>query len=283
MYEKILVPLDGSKLAEVALIYAEELAGRLGSEITLVSVSDSAGAREYHKHQIYLGKIIEATRRRAAKYREQSKDKEIKTELEVLVGHPAEEILAYADTENIGLIVMATHGRSGITRWALGSVADKVVRATRTPVALIRAKGARPDVRKKGIMNKTLVPLDGSKESEAVIPYVKELADKLKTEVTLLQVVAEPFHASADAESYLEKTGRLLKSEDITVNYDTRVGAAAEEIIKLADEANMDMIVMSTHGRSGIRRWTLGSVADRVLNGGNTPILLVRARGARTK
>lgn len=283
MFEKILVPLDGSKLAEVALPYAEELAGRLGSEITLLSVSESAQAPEYHKHQIYLGKIIESTKHHAQKYREQSEDKEIKTELEVLVGHPAEEILSYADQADIGLIIMATHGRSGITRWAVGSVADKVVRATKSPVALIRAKGAWPDMRKKGILNKTLVPLDGSIESEAVIPYIKELAYKLKTEVTLLQVVAEPDDASADVESYLEKMVNLLKSEDITINYEIRVGAAAEEIIKLADEASVDMIAMSTHGRSGISRWTLGSVADRVLQAGNTPILLVRTTGTLTK
>ena len=75
---------------------------------------------------------------------------------------------------------MSTHGQSGIKRWAMGSVADKVVRATKRPVALIRAKGARTDLREKGILNKALVPLDGSKESEAVIPFIGELASRLK-------------------------------------------------------------------------------------------------------
>ena len=283
MYEKILVPLDGSKLAEVALPYAEELAGRLGSEITLLSVSESSGAQEYHKHQVYLGKIIEATRRSAEKYREQPEGKEVKAELEVLVGHPAEKILSYADKKDIGLIIMATHGHTGIRRWALGSVADKIVRASKRPVALIRAKGSRSHMRRKGILHKALVTLDGSRASEAIIPYIKELARKLNVEITLLQVVPEPRQDSEDAESYLEKTASLLKSEGITVNYYMKAGAADDEIIRFADEAGIDMIAMSTHGWSGIRRWTLGSIADRVLHAAHTPILLVRATGARKK
>lgn len=283
MYEKILVPLDISKLAEVALPYAEELAGRLGSEIILVSVSESTEAQEYHRHQVYLGKIIEATQHSAEKYHKPPDDKKIKAELEVLIGHPAEEILTYADKADISLIVMATHGRSGITRLALGSVADKIVRAAKIPITLIRAKGAQPDIHKKGILNKILVPLDGSPESEAVIPYVKEFAHRLKTEVTLLHIASEPHHASIDAESYLEKMGSLLKNEDITLNYDMRAGPAADEIIKFADEAQIDLIAMSAHGWSGISHWTLGSVANRVLQGGNTPLLLVRAPELPTK
>ena len=79
----------------------------------------------------------------------------------ILVGHPAEQIVDYADKEDIGLIVMAPDGRSAVRRWVLGSVADKVVRATNRRVTLIRAKGARPDVREKGILSKALAPLDG--------------------------------------------------------------------------------------------------------------------------
>ncbi|MCK4723172.1 MAG: universal stress protein, partial [Dehalococcoidia bacterium] len=156
--------------------------------------------------------------------------------------------------------------------------ADKVVRATKRPVALIRAKGARPDVREKGILNKALVPLDGSKEGEAVIPYIEELASGLKAEVLLLQVGP----SKADTEDYLEKVSDRLKSKGITTRFEVRVGDAAGEIIKLADEIDADVVAMSTHGRSGIGRWALGSVAERVLNARNTPLLLVRAPGAST-
>ena len=170
MYEKILVPLDGSELAELALPYAEELAGRLGSEVNLLAVSRSAETESYHEHLIYIERMVEPTKRGAERYRKKPYEGAIKVESVVLVGHPAEEIVDYADKADIDLIVMATHGRSGIRRWALGSVADKVVRATKRPVALIRAKDARSDVREKGILNKALILLDGSKEGEAVIP-----------------------------------------------------------------------------------------------------------------
>jgi nucleotide-binding universal stress UspA family protein len=296
MYDKILVPLDGSELAEVALPYAEELAGRLGSEGTLLYVSESAEGQYHRIPQFYMEETAKATRRGAERYLEKPEGKAIKVESAVLVGHPADEIVAYADKEDIGLIVMATHGRSGIKRLALGSVAEKVVRTAKQPVALIRAKGARPDVREKGMLNKALVPLDGSKESEAVIPYIEELASKLKGEVVLLQVLAQTYHVitggegiseipytdeemeplRASAGDYLKTVAGGLEGKGITTRSEVRVGAVAEEIIKLADELYVDMVAMSTHGRSGVSRWAFGSIADKVLHAGNTPLLLVR-------
>ena len=297
MYEKILVPLDGSELAEVALPYAEELAGRLGSEGTLLYVSESAEGQYHRIPQFYMQEMAKATKRGAERYLEKPEGKAIKVESAVLFGHPTDEIVAYADKEDIGLIVMATHGRSGIKRLALGSVAEKIVRTAKQPVALIRAKGARPEVREKGMLNKALVPLDGSKESEAAIPYIEELASKLKGEVVLLQVVAqayrvihgggdgsaqipyteeemEPLRASAG--DYLKTVAGGLEGKGITTRSEVRVGTAADEIIKLADELYVDMVAMSTHGRSGVSRWAFGSVADKVLHAGNTPLLLVR-------
>ena len=138
MYEKILIPLDGSELAEIALPYAEEMGVRLGSEITLLSVSDSAEAPEYHKHQVYLDGVADSTKRGAKRYLEMPEEA-IKVEKAIVVGEPAEEIVDYAEKEGIDLIIMATHGRSGISRWTLGSVAEKVVRAGTTPVLLVRA------------------------------------------------------------------------------------------------------------------------------------------------
>lgn len=302
MYEKILIPLDGSELAEVALPYAEELAGRLGSEITLLAVAESEESQDYHKHQLYIQHLVEPTKRLAEKYLKKPGDKLIKVESTILTGHPADEIVAYADKEGSSLIVMATHGRSGIRRWSLGSVADKVVRAATQPVALIRAKGARPDVRERGILNRALVPLDGSKESEAIIPNIEELASKLDAEIILLQVLERAYHMwaggeasslipytdaemeplKAQAASYLEEVISLLNNKGIPTRPEVRVGSPAREIIKLADETDSDMVAMSTHGKSGFSRWAFGSVAEKVLHAGNTPLLLVRIPQAGT-
>lgn len=292
MYEKILVPLDGSEIAEVALPYAEELAGRLGSEITLISVSHSAEEQDQQMFQFYIQKTVESVRERA--------ERAIEVDSAILVGNPAEEIVDYADSGNIDLIVMATHGHSGIRRWALGSVADKVLRATGRPVVLVRAKNAHPYMHKKDILSKMLVPLDGSKESEMVFPYIEELVSKLGGEIIFFQVLALAYHVhiSGDAavqvpytekemeplkmsaQSYLKKMGSKLKERGIPTKYEVRVGAAGYEIIKLADEINADLVAMLTHGRSGIGRWVFGSVAERVVRSGNTPVLLVRSPGA---
>ena len=169
---------------------------------------------------------------------------------------------------------MSTHGQSGIRRWTIGSIANKVVRATKRPVALVRAEGTRPEVPQKGMLRKALLPLDGSKESEVAIPYVAELASRLGISVVLLQVLAIGYKALA--EDYLEKIGAQLKQKGVTVESRVMYGEAATEIINLAAEIHADVVAMSTHGRSGIGRWVLGSVAERVLYEGNTPLLLVR-------
>ncbi len=149
---------------------------------------------------------------------------------------------------------------------------------------------------------KILVPLDGSKLGESALPHVEELVSKLspeaKVEVTLFRVIPPQFHyADVDAPGmqipytkeemtqieknamdYLSKTGEALRSKGVIVKPEVSTGSAAEEIIRIADETNVDLIAMSTHGRSGLSRWAFGSVTDRVLRGGNVPILVARAR-----
>ena len=148
-----------------------------------------------------------------------------------------------------------------------------------------------------------LVPLDGSKIGEAALPYVEELVSKLvqaqKVEVTLLQVVSSLTHYVVAGEAaasvpyteqemeqikkkamdYLDKAGEGLRSKGAIVECKVGVGKAAEEIIKVADEINAGLVAMTTHGRSGLTRWALGSVTDKVLRGGNKPLLMVRALG----
>jgi nucleotide-binding universal stress UspA family protein len=278
MYQKVVVPLDGSPLAEVALPYAEEVAGKTGSDMILLTVLPSEEPEEYYNHHTYSRKIVEITKRQVVKYLADSGNQTIKVAAATRVGNPAEGILDYVDKGYMCLLVMATHGRSGVGRWAVGSVADKVVRATtRQPLLLIRAKGAHPDVRAKRILKKALVPLDGSPVSEAVIPYIAAVASSLQMELTLLKVIPKTNHAFSDAEAYLQGWCQQLAEKGIAASPEVRAGSPADQIIDLADETASDMVAMSTRGQSAVSLWSLGSVAQKVLLGGNTPLLLIRA------
>ena len=306
MYKKVLVPLDTSELSEMALPYAEELAVKLGSELVLLHVGTLADGPDTAGHNIYLNKITAATEAKIKKSRSLLPGATVKVTSALLgspslITNPPEEIIDYADKENVSLIVMATHGRTGISRWALGSTANKVARAAKCSILLIRC-AAKPTG--KASLEKLLVTLDGSKPSEAVLPYIEALAPKLKSRVNLLHVVELLYHiypfaegmgyygaagvvrvpyseeemkpARDVAEKYMKGVNDKLASKGVKTSYEIRIGPPAEEIIKAEGETKPDMVVMSTHGHSGFGRFEHGSIADKVLHAGTTPLLLVR-------
>ena len=306
MYQRILVPLDTSRLAEIALPYAEELAVKLGSEVILLHVGTLADSPDKSEHSVYISKMVAATERHIKKSPALPPGEKVKVVSEIIglpgiIANPAEEILDYAEKENIRLIIIATHGRTGIRRWALGSTANKVARAARCPLLLIRA-GAR--VSKKVSLDNILVPLDGSKPGEAVLPYVENLASRLKNKVSLLNVFKPLYHIypyseglgyygtggivrmpyneeemkpmKLVAEKYLKDVNDKLAAQGIRTSYEVRTGSPGEEIIKVEREMHPNMVAMSTHGHSGFGRWEHGSITDKVLHAGNTPLLLVR-------
>jgi nucleotide-binding universal stress UspA family protein len=138
---------------------------------------------------------------------------------------------------------------------------------------------------------KILVPLDGSALAEAILPQVKEMARVHDAELVLLRVaLAHGFpgvdptegqvEAVREAEKYLEEMEKTLKDQRIKVTTVVRYGHPAEEILDHADFAGIDLVAMSTHGRTGVSRWVLGSVAEKILRASGTPLLLVRAPGA---
>ena len=291
MYERILVPLDGSKLAEASLPYAEKLARKLGSQTTLISVlqfgSESDEDQYHHLQQFYIQEMAKTMKQKA-----------IKVKSVIVTGDPAEQIVDYADKKNIDLIIMGTRGRSQLTRWILGSVADKVVSATSCPVALISSKDTEAGVRERKILRKALVILDGTAQGEVIIPYIEELASKLNMEVTLLQLVEQVLvyfegasdlnyvpvskkegnSRSAKARRYLKKLASTLEDKGITVKVKVATkGKSGETITKVASKIDADLLAVATHGHSGISRWFLGSVRDDIVNIGNILVLLVSA------
>jgi nucleotide-binding universal stress UspA family protein len=299
MYNKILVPLDGSKLAEVVLWYAARLTGRLRASLTLAYVSTPDELTSQHMYECYLQDTVTRVREQAEKYAaETGKPEQISVDYKILKGAPAEEILNFTDKHKYDLIILSTQGKSGIRRWAMGNVANKIVSATTKQVMLIRAKGAEPDVSKVKL-TKVLVPVDGSHESESILKYVTYLASELNLSLTLFHMYTLSLNMYPSKESmrivekerkqrkaYITKLGSKLTAQGLhveTVFSEVNTGEEAAEIIKLADEGGFNLVAMATHGRSGIGRWIFGSNAQKVLYEGSTPLLLVRPVKSRGK
>ncbi len=288
LFQKVLVPLDGSDLAQQALPYAETIALRKKSEVALLSVINTDFEhREERLHKSHLD--LTAKRLQA---------QGIHVSTEIVHGHVAEEIIEYAANHNINIIIISTHGYSGVKRWMLGSVAQKVLYSSRTPVLLIKSQAPS---QQKAYLNKILVPLDGSPFSEAIFPYLERLTIGTDTVVTLLEVVESPIVPSygtrpinptwekyrdstwaelqQQAEQNLQNVQNKLKDKGISANIKVvkaEIGEVATTIMQIAQNEKMDMIAIATHGRTGVSRWMYGNIANKLVDESIQPLLLVR-------
>lgn len=307
MYRKMLVPLDGSGFAEVVLPYAKELAARLGVEVVLLHIV-SPEERGFFEpiHRAYIKETVDTIRRhvRGVQIKSgKSASKSGHVRGEVVVGYPDEEIPRFAGANAIDLILMATHDSAAGRHRALGHVAEKVLRQSRIPVWLVRA-GVPDAVSYDKWPEKTLiVTLDGSELAESVLPHVEALAQQRgeTVEVTLIRVCEPPpmpsyysmelsgvplnwgqyVQQEIDrcqhvAGEYLAGIEKRLKDKNISVRSEVLTGKASQEIIIYASKNPFGLIVMTTHGRSGLGRLVYGSVAESVLLGASNPIFLVR-------
>lgn len=292
MYEKIVVPLDGSNAAEIALPYAGEIAANFNSQITLVSVSEPGTPDVGSLYRSYLKRITEQLRSRLQDY---GAGKTSKVNSKILSGEPAQQILDYADDNNTNLLIIANRGASSRQPWLLGNVAAKVLRATNKPVLLIRVPAGNVALRKKQLIKRILVPLDGSKLGEAAIPYVEQLAKSLDAEIVLFQVgesitvsggfddgvfYAKPTPQDLDKRkafgiAYLDGVGKPLRKQGLEASSVLVMGHAAEQIMNYAEDNAIDLVALSSHGRSGMGRWVFGSVTDKVIHTGDIPVLVV--------
>lgn len=201
-------------------------------------------------------------------------------------GPPAKAIAEYARQIDAQQIVMATRGPRGLREATNGSVAEHVLHATRRPVLMVhgRERAGATMVEPKTCC-RVVVPLDGSSRAEEVLSPVSTMARALGCEIFLFQVAPVfLFESSTRAaeritRAYLNEVAGPLQDQGLKVSVGTGTGGVAQSIMRFAEKKHADLIAMSTHGRGLIGRWTLGSVADRVLEAGRTPVLLVRATG----
>ncbi len=297
MFQKILVPLDGSKLAEQALEPALSLARAARGEILLLSipylkhmfVEERAGYGMLLPHQ-----SIEATRQELLAYLQKLTETRVPSEViwrsRIGNGDEASVIVDTAVAENIDLIVMSTHGYSGFSRWLLGSVTEKVLRGAPCPVLVVRE--AKP-------FSHVLITLDGSPLSELALAPGFALASCYDAPITLLRVKQEEelnpnlvkeleaherglgsqiqdeffFRAERYLSQLAEKYQHLSKQEVQTIAVS---GPVAGEILEAIEAEAVDMVVMSTHGRTGLRRWVYGSITEKVMRQANCSMLIIR-------
>lgn len=275
MYRRILVPLDGSEPAEAALSYAEALARASGGTLYLVRAApldDQAAADRYLARQ---AAALEA--------------RGVAAETLIFGMRPADAVVEAATHAQVDLVVMATHGRTGLDRSVQGSVADAVLHLTPTPLLLVR----RGHVAPVGWPRRVLVPLDGSDLAEAALDHALGLLGT-DVEIVLYQAVLpeaagllgrlgeEPVwtglltDAESDAQAYLDGVAARQRALGRRVRTVAEFGEPAAGITDFCHRERVDLVALSSHGRAGLRRWLLGSVTDELLRLAPAPLLVLR-------
>ncbi len=293
---KILVPLDGSAFAETALPAAVSLARNLEASIDIVSVFEEESLLA--TNDLTPSQFKQWLDRYLCELSEQlASASGLTCTYSLIDGSPANQVLEYATRAKVDLVAMSTHGRGALSRAWLGSVADEVIRNVAVPVLLVRAdESGSSDITQAMDFRRIVVALDGSELAEQSLDWALRIVKKTKGSLTLLRAVEPPLpftspylpHAVVDtqaalevgkavSEEYLSDLDRRLRVEGVEVHTETLLGEhPAQGILELSRSHPVDLIAIATHGRTGVARIVLGSVADKVVRGSSTPVLLIR-------
>ncbi len=282
----VLVPLDGSDLARRALPFATALALRTGRPLillrafsTMLSLTEAGD--------------LEIERETAAELDEDARvarAQGVAVETIVVNDEPASAILKAVAAHDAGLLVMSTHGRGGLGRWLYGSIADSVLRHSPVPVLLVPPAGLPAWSSERRVT--ILVPLDGSPAAEAILEPVSKLADVLDAGLFLVRIVSfSQYGAYAEgiayadaatterelsvAQAYLDEVAARLRTERRPVEVKAAYGSPFLDVATVAREIGAQVIAMATHGRGGVTRALLGSVATSTMQRADVPLLLI--------
>ena len=322
MFERILVPLDGSDLAERAIPHAEEFARIFGAKIILLRVLDVNTSQrtplidpvswqiDKTEAGVYLQDIAARLRLRLATP-ESAADVNERVETVLLEGRPAENIVNFAHTENISLVVLSTHGRGGLSRWNLSSVAQKVINMIYLPVLLVRAYCPPESEETNVFYRRVLLPTDGSRRAECVL----SVAIALKKGESPRASAAQPFEPGAVAPQAQLVFASVLRTPEIPIPkpYGDEIDQLYQKLIQvsrkavkqylnmlkarineecetwvvesdhvanaihdLVEKKNIDLVVLSAHGYSGQFTYPYGSVAQNYIEHGTKPVLIIQ-------
>jgi nucleotide-binding universal stress UspA family protein len=309
MYRSLLVPLDGSPLGEQALPLALSIARRAEATLHVVHVH-SPLADAYTDGITYIDPSLDV---HLKEHRREYLDglverlasmSTVRISPLVLEGGIVESLRAYSQSTEVDLVVMTTHGRGPLRRLWLGSVADQLVRQLPMPLLLVRPQEADADLRQEPVLQHVLLPLDGSALAEQMIEPAVALGSLMGADYTLLRVITPPTPLGFSAEGaslgemtqsvmdqidqlheasrkqaadYLDRVAERLRQQSLTVR--TKVAIEEQPAVAIIHEAvapAVDLVALETHGRRGLSRMFLGSVADKVVRGATVPVLVHR-------
>jgi nucleotide-binding universal stress UspA family protein len=296
MYMRMLVLLDGSEAAEVVFKYARELSERLHVALELLHVCSPQDAGALPMRQAYI-------EQKAAQLRAEADGvnfgfgsalgQSIQASGHVVVGDPAEKILKYIDENDIDLVMMATHGSSGVKAWDIGDVTNKVVHAVKVPIWLIPSELREDIIMDKLPHRNLLLPLSGSKESEAVIPHAIDIVQRRgphSETVVLLHVIdtanvpggelasEKVEEERARMKAYLDGLAQRIKEAGFMTRTEVLTGDPGRVIIQFTADNPAQLLALATSVRPGPGGPVFDSVTEHLMHRvKKTPLMLVRA------
>lgn len=299
MASLIIVPLDGSSFAEIALPTAFTIARAWNAEIELVTVHEPVSMSDVdHGYNLWENRSMEWAEEYMAQVVARIKDEVGLDVLSALtVGSAPEALENHVRFREADLVVMTSHGRGPLSRIWLGSVTDRFIRSTSTPVLLVRPEeGEESDLSKEIAFDRVLIPVDGSQEGDAILTPALALGKACDSEFVLLHVsgytkefasIYLPHTVQMNAETMEEERKKAeddidarverLRSEGVKVTGRVMLdNSPSDGVLHFAAQHDIDLIAMATHGRGRVARMVLGSVTDKVLRGAHHPVLVHR-------
>ena len=278
---RVMIPLDGSSASEEALPIGMAIARRAGAEVVLVHVPDQTGAADGVPND-YPARVLS----------EREAGRDVRVEIRRLPGPVTDELVVFARSADVDLVVMTSRGRGGMKRALCGSVADAVIRRSDRPVLLVKRNPESPVPSAAGAapFRRVLLPVDGTLAGEAVVPYLLAVTGTTDVHVTLLRVhPALAFDGRPESgpvlrersdvliDSYLSTLAARVSESGVAVTWRAIVhGANADTIMHVANEEEVELIAMTTSGAGGADRLLFGSVADAVVRQAPQNVLVVR-------
>lgn len=294
--QTILVPLDGSPLSEHALVPAIMLARCSGAALVLAHVHQLAVPAIVMAGEVAFDPTLDAYLRDEERLYLEGMLARVgavysgAVRCDMLEAPVAGALIDHVRTMNADLVVMSTHGRGGLARAWLGSTTDRMIRQSPVPVLVVHPGDEMVDLTAEPAYRHILIPLDGSPEAEAALGVARTIGELIGADYTLLQVLEPAVHTFAvngvrhdpqpiagaweQAQDYLNEIAAPLRAAGCTVALQTPLGRPAETLLQYLETNPVDLVVLTTHGRAGVARMLLGSVADKLVRGAETPLLI---------